>query len=132
MNRERFQTLADAYGGDIARWPEAQRAAAREFTHAEPAWTAARLAEAAGLDAILAQPAPGVAGDLVGRVLAAAPRPLPRWWTRWLAPAGLAAACAAGLIVGAQVSQVADVAGDEAVVTAVADDELSLYADEEA
>lgn len=51
MNAGRFEELTAAYGGDIARWPQAERAAAREFAK-DPA-TAGILARAADLDALL-------------------------------------------------------------------------------
>lgn len=51
MNAGRFEELTAAYGGDIARWPQAERAAAREFAK-DPA-AAGILARAADLDALL-------------------------------------------------------------------------------
>ncbi|NEI71943.1 hypothetical protein GR212_20365 [Rhizobium lusitanum] len=51
MNAERFETLVAAYGGDIGRWPQAERAAARNFAKSPGASQA--LARAAGLDALL-------------------------------------------------------------------------------
>lgn len=51
MNAERFEALTAAYGGDIGRWPQAERAAAREFAKNPVAVEA--LARAADLDALL-------------------------------------------------------------------------------
>lgn len=51
MNVGRFEELTAAYGGDIARWPQTERAAAREFAK-DPA-AAGVLARAADLDALL-------------------------------------------------------------------------------
>lgn len=66
---------------------------------------------------------PGPDGALVGAIIAAAPQPKtgPRWLA-WLAPlgmgAGLAAACAAGLMLGVQVTQTT-LDRNEAVVAAL-------------
>lgn len=106
MTPERFAALAEAYGGDLARWPEPEREAARALRLRDPACEAV-IAHAAALDAALAMasvPAPGAA--LVGRVIAAAAE-RPAWrvsgpW-RWLTGAALAGACAAGLLTGALV-----------------------------
>jgi hypothetical protein len=83
-----------------------------------------------GLGVLAQAPAPSVAADLVGRILAAAPEARRR--LAWLLPAGLgvglATACAAGLVLGVQLSR--SVIEDQAVTTAIAED--SLYADEAA
>jgi len=75
LNLERFFALADAYGGDLGRWPEADRAAARDLATASPA-ARARLAEGCALDAVLdlsQTAAPSAALRL--RILAQAPKP---------------------------------------------------------
>lgn len=51
MTAERFAALADAYGGDIGRWPQSERLAAREYAGSIEADGA--LARAADLDALL-------------------------------------------------------------------------------
>ncbi|MGV1756901.1 hypothetical protein [Rhizobium sp. P44RR-XXIV] len=51
MSAERFAELADAYGGDIGRWPQTERAAAREY--AENSDAIGALSRAADLDALL-------------------------------------------------------------------------------
>lgn len=51
MNGERFAELANAYGGDIDRWPQLERAAAREY--AKNSDTNVTLERAADLDALL-------------------------------------------------------------------------------
>jgi hypothetical protein len=51
MKAERFEALTAAYGGDIGRWPQAERAVAREFARNPVAVEA--LARAADLDALL-------------------------------------------------------------------------------
>ncbi len=110
MDAERFEQLAQAFGGDLKRWPHTEREAAEAFVlnHGE---TATRLlAEARELDhALDLAPMPAISADLRVRILAAAPKPVaglaallgtPRRpaWAPW---AGLAAACAAGVVFGA-------------------------------
>lgn len=51
MSAERFAELAEAYGGDIGRWPQGERAAARDC--ARSAEAAGMLERAADLDALL-------------------------------------------------------------------------------
>lgn len=105
MILERFQALSEAYGGDIGRWPEAERGAARALAQASRQ-ALALLADAQGLDHTLAAhalPAPGQA--LRAAILAGAPQPrrryaLPGWFSRAGLGAGLVAAASAGVIVG--------------------------------
>ena len=108
MTEDRFLELAEAYGGEIARWPAAERAAAEAFA-AEPrrSWPSALLGAERRLDALLdgqslrrAQRAPCASGSsprraaarAAGRRLALAdrrgvwPRPRgglrrPAWWS---------------------------------------------------
>lgn len=124
MTRARFESLADAYGGEVARWPAAEREAAALLMSAEPEFVRRVLAQAEGLDAVLDGWRSGAASpELVERILASAPRPRVRRFA-WLSPAalaaGLAAACAAGVIVGVELSarsasQPASQAGTEQV-----------------
>lgn len=98
MSDERMKSVLSAYGADPRRWPTAEAA------HLSHAADAADLAEAAALDRLLdthVVPAPGA--DLVGRVLAGAPRRGSfgaRVRPFWLPGAGLAAACAVGIVAG--------------------------------
>lgn len=140
MTPKRFETLAEAYGGDVARWPEADREAAATVMAAEPAWAETILARAGDLDAALATYAsPPVPAGLADRIAAAAPlvpaRPAPPRWMAWLLPvgmgAGLAAACAAGVVMGAVLSLPASDTGQADPVVATADDDFSFYLDEE-
>lgn len=118
MNRERFATLADAFGADLGRWPEAERDAARAFRTAHPAISESLLAEAGRLDdLLLGLAAPQASAALRDRILASAPQaPRPffslgrfRQAAPWLAPgAGLAAACAAGAWLGMTASHTAE------------------------
>lgn len=113
MTFEKFETLAAAHGGALARWPRAERAAAERLLAQSDAARAA-LAEAAALDAVLdaAAPAPAMSARLTARILAdaaecAAPRPAAQTrrqggWRAWLGRLSTAAlipapACAAAL-----------------------------------
>ncbi len=76
ITEQRFAELADSYGGDLQRWPAAERAAARQLLDSSP--SAQRvLQHAAALDATLhALPAPPPpSARLRTRLLAAAPQP---------------------------------------------------------
>jgi len=139
MTPERFETLAEAYGGDVARWPDAEREAAAERMATDPVWAAGVLTRAGLLDAALGGYVPlrGSAG-LVDRIAAGAPKARARW-VGWLLPAGmgvgLATACAAGVIAGAQLHAASSAPGAsdaDALVTAVSDEDFSLYLDEDA
>jgi len=107
MTHERFEILAQAYGGDVARWPAAERDAA-----AEPEFARIVLSDAGELDAALDLWAPvAVSQSLRDAVVASAPAPRRRWslngwFMRAGVGAGLAAACAAGLVVGVMLSDV--------------------------
>jgi hypothetical protein len=103
MNQDRFQQMIDAFGGEPARWPAADRAAAELYLAALPDARAA-LAEAHALDQALdAWVSPSVSAALREQILARAPMSSMIWaWPKlWLSGAGLAAACAAGAVVGA-------------------------------
>ncbi len=137
MNRERFETLADAHGGDITRWPARTREDAALLMAADPGFAREVLGRAAALDGLLATyQVQTPSGALVGRIVmgAQAARSRPRW-TGWLAPAGLgaglAAACAAGVLLGVQLTPAPEPTIDaESLINAVADGGFSL--DEEA
>lgn len=125
MTYERFETLADAYGGDLRRWPEAEREAARALRDADPR-AAVLLREADGLDALLdAVPRPAASHALREAVIASAAGaglgagskarrrgaigPL-----AWLSGAGWAAAACAGVVFGVNLTShlTADVQAD--------------------
>ena len=104
----RFEALLDAYGAEPRRWPADRRAAAAALLARSPEAQALRAAAARldGLiDAARVEPAPA---HLIGRVLAAAPKPAaPRrgWVAGLLKPAaGLAFAAVLGLGLGGVVS----------------------------
>lgn len=105
LTLDRFRNLADAYGGIIARWPEAYRDAALRMARLPAAM--AMLAEASMLDDTLDDwrvPAPG--DRLCEAVLAAAPAPRPSatikprlWWSGLGVAAALAGAAAGSAAV---------------------------------
>ena len=104
MTQERFEALAEAYGGDIGRWPQAERGEATAFARAQPQAAGPVLAVARRLDERLAADSLAEPGfDLRQRIIAAAPRAARRLW-RWVTGVGLglglAGACAAGVVVG--------------------------------
>ena len=107
MTYERFEHLADAYGGDLRRWPEAEREAARAVTQRDPR-AAALLIEAEGLDALLdAAPRPAPSHALRETVIASAAGAGLKARRRggigplaWLSGAGWAAAACAGVVFG--------------------------------
>ncbi|HYG91468.1 MAG TPA: hypothetical protein VD978_35025 [Azospirillum sp.] len=72
MNHERFTTLLDTYGTDLARWPAPERGAAERLLATAPdaqaAWRAAR-----DVEQLLAMP-PGVDGARIDRLVAAVAR----------------------------------------------------------
>ncbi|THD79834.1 MAG: hypothetical protein E7812_08095 [Phenylobacterium sp.] len=119
LTHERFEGFAEAFGGDVSRWPADARDAAALLMAAEPGFTQGVLARAETLDAALDawRPTPASAG-VTARILSAAPR-LRRGWRLWLSPAvlgaGLAAACAAGVIVGVQLQERTSEASEVAV-----------------
>ena len=125
MTEERFGALAEAYGGDVSRWPADQREAAAMMMAADPDFTRDVLTRASMLDAALdSWTREPVSSALAERILAQAPsaQPAPRW-RGWLMPAGLgaglAAAGVAGLLAGLQYSGQA-VGGEDSVAAVIA------------
>ncbi|HZC15521.1 MAG TPA: hypothetical protein VE309_02055 [Caulobacteraceae bacterium] len=102
MDEERFKRLIETYGGESARWPQAERAPALRFLAANPSAHATR-AEAWRLDQMLDAWAPDSAsGTLAARIAASAPAPrVLRPRELWISGVGLAAACLIGVMVGA-------------------------------
>jgi len=140
MTPERFEDLAEAWGGDIARWPDAERVAAALVMAARPDWAQAVLARAGDLDAVLDMFAPPAgAPALTAQIVASAPSPRARRWISWLLPAGmgagLAAACAAGVLAGAHLQPASSTPATseaDALVTAVGDEDFGLLLGEDA
>jgi anti-sigma-K factor RskA len=83
MDLERLRAIVDAYGGDPARWPAAERPAAETLLAGSDA-ARALVAAAADLDAALdAVPARQPTLAMRAAILAAAPRPpAPSFLTR--------------------------------------------------
>ncbi len=92
MTPERFRELAEIWGGDIARWPKAER---------DPAWILARTDDGAAMlrehrafDALLAG-SPEVSSARVDRAALAVLGAIavsearPPWYRRWLQPVSL-------------------------------------------
>lgn len=129
MTFERFQSLAEAWGGAIARWPAEVQDAAYAFMAASPEQADAVLAEARATDALMdAAPALSTSIALRDRVIAAAPAArarrsrLWRWMTGAGVGAGLAAATAAGVMAGVSLSLAqAPLGEDEALLTTLYD-----------
>lgn len=138
MNAERFEILAEAYGGDLSRWPADTRQAAAKLLSTDPSWAGAVLARAQAVDdALAAFKAPGASAPLTEQILRSAPRGgLMRWAGRLLPAAmgaGLVAAGAAGVIAGVQLSGAAIQATDgDAMVSVIGDDDLGLELEEAA
>ncbi|HYD72463.1 MAG TPA: hypothetical protein VEF55_04955 [Candidatus Binatia bacterium] len=99
MNRERFDHLLEAYGGDFRRWPAEERAAAAVFV-AQNADAAAALKAAKALDDALGQASTQDADTslLAARILAHAPRAEP--WLNKRAMLALAACAVFGVVLG--------------------------------
>lgn len=91
MNLDRFKTLADSFGGDLARWPDDERAAAEAFLTEHGQITRDILQEALRLDELLkTAEAPGPSDALFNAIMASAPTPAQDSWKqrpRWAAMA---------------------------------------------
>lgn len=129
MTFERFQLLAEAYGGAIARWPAETQDDAYAFLAAAPDQADAVLAEARACDALMDQAVSHAPSAVLrDRIIALAPAARParsRIW-RWMTGAGvgvgLAAATAAGVLAGVNFSLAgAHVGEDEALLTTLYD-----------
>jgi hypothetical protein len=98
MNPERFAALADAFGAQIGRWPDAERAAAAVF--AETAQGKEILSRADQLDALLdAHTVPPPSANLRAQVLRQATEKFKKKHVmRWRV--GLAGVGFAGVIAG--------------------------------
>jgi hypothetical protein len=134
MDPKRFAELAEAFGGRIDLWPQAEREAAWRYLAEQGETARALLAQAADLDEqlqVLRPPQPSAA--LRQAILDAAPRPsrlgraqLWRWLTGAGLGAGLAAACVAGIVTGA----ISGSPADRAVVEEARADALIAGADD--
>ena len=124
MDLDRFAALAEAYGGDVSRWPENVREAAAVLMSADPAATAPLLAAQSDLDwALDSWRTPAASATLQAAILASAPtQRRPPAWRGWVwrtgLGAGLMAAGAAGVMAGVVVSGAIAPVGDLEVITA--------------
>jgi hypothetical protein len=138
MEEPRFKALAEAYGGDVLRWPEADQASARAFQAAHPERAEAVLSEAQALDELLVaagpvEPAQALEAAILARMaqFSADAAPAPRW-------AGLAAGLAltfglgAGWFAASEQNPFADLAFAEAFGALESEDVLEALAREEA
>lgn len=105
MNNLRFSELAEAYGGDIDRWPASERLQASALLVADPEGAKSILDEAVALDLLLrASPDPAPSRALKEAIIASAPRPrralLAQRWAGVGLGASLAAASVAGVLSG--------------------------------
>jgi hypothetical protein len=107
MDLNRFERLLEAWGGEPARWPPHERAAALEFAARDPD-AARRLSGVRRLDALLdAEIARAPGASLRVRVRAAAPSAGSSRWRRLAAlaaAAGFTGAMVAGSLAGAAVA----------------------------
>ncbi|OUL98758.1 hypothetical protein [Variovorax sp. JS1663] len=98
MTPERLRQLADAWGADPRRWPEAERAAALRLLAHDTA-ARAQLARAVELDQLLDLHAVAAPDTALARraqdAMRAPPRTPVRWWWPGLGAAGLGLAGAA-------------------------------------
>jgi len=125
MTPDRFTALANAYGGDLTRWPMHERVLALSLCQEQPLWTAQVLNEAAVLDGLLDEFEVGAPSRALGDRILSRTRPLP---TRLTSGArgwgmGLVAASLAGVICGAALMNLAvpDLSKDAIVATALGD-----------
>jgi len=134
MNEDRFRQLADAYGGDVRRWPAAVRGEAMAFAAAHADY-AGRLLESArrldeALDAFAVEPSAALRKKAID--LAPSGRAAARTW-RWIMGLclglGLAASAAAGVAAGVTLApaDVTHVLGEQP--TARAEDSAGLFSD---
>ena len=134
MIEERFQSLADAYGGDIDRWPAGEQAAARAWSVAHVKQALTILEEASSLDMLLDMAEPPVASPVLrDRIVATAllaRRPMQRT-LMWASATGLMAACLAGVMLGTHLSDrlLSDPAAESVTQTATAFADQGSYFD---
>ncbi len=118
---DRAAEIIAAYGGDTARWPDAERAPALAGIAGDPVLTAA-LAEARGLDVDLTSWArrPVRSGD--ARAAAAVAMRQPRSFMRWAAGGSIAASLAAAIVLLTPAEITPSTAVPRATVTSLSDE----------
>ena len=113
MTLERFETLADAYGADLARWPPADRAEAERWLAQTPG-AGAVLLRAARLDQALASfETKPVTADLQRRIVTALlnRRALAARLRGWLSGLGAVGVLGAGAAAGAAAMALVTISG---------------------
>jgi hypothetical protein len=132
MTLDDFRHLAGVWGGDIARWPEHRRDAARDLERSSAA-AAGILREARALDRLIGGARPVVGEEraervihaVVTRLAAQGGRAAERSWrlvVRWLAPAvSFASAAVLGVYLGLSHEIVPAGGGAEALVSLIFD-----------
>jgi len=104
MKLDEFRDRAQRFGGDIGRWPERNRLAAKALAEASPA-AAAALAEACALDRLIELARPEVAPERVDRAIGNVGRRLARpvrraWWLRLMPVLAPATSFACAAVIG--------------------------------
>ncbi|MCW5725202.1 MAG: hypothetical protein KIS81_09600 [Maricaulaceae bacterium] len=118
MDLQRFEMLAEAWGADLARWPQPERDAAEVFAGMHPDVARRVLAQAGTLDAALDAARDVQAGDLLAaRIRRAAPKPARTLVWRGAMAASLALAVGLGAGYAGAAAAASDV--DSAYFTGV-------------
>jgi len=102
MDRVRFEEMLAAYGADVGRWPEGERAAGEAFAREHAAEIAPLLSDARGIDQALNVAKMGsddVPELLIRRILKQAPKPQMSGFDR-RALMALAACAVFGVLIG--------------------------------
>ncbi len=126
MTREDFMVLVEAWGSDIARWPQHRQDAARQFSVTDEG--RAILADAHRFDRLLsispdidARRSANVAFAVTQRVAAVSRREarwrdwLPRWWV----PASLACSLVCSALIGVSLAVVVPPGSDDKPETTI-------------
>jgi hypothetical protein len=133
MTEERFSALADAYGGDIARWPADEQADAKAWRVANAPRAVAILNEASTLDLMLGSAVVAAPGFVLRDRIVASARVArkPVRTLLWASATGMMAACAAGVMMGVNMSDrlLPDPAAESVAQTATVFDGTASYFD---
>lgn len=103
MTPERFAYLADAYGADLRRWPDAEQAPAQALLRSGNVHARETLQQARWLDSQLDSYQPLVADAALVRQIRRSAVRGESFWSRyagWLSPAGLVGVGIAGVVTG--------------------------------
>jgi hypothetical protein len=103
MTPERFAYLADAYGADLRRWPDAEQATAQALLRSGNVHAREALQQARWLDSQLdSHQLAFIDPALARQIRQSAALPASFWsrYARWLSPAGLVGVGIAGIVTG--------------------------------